>query len=34
MQADVLVLPPGELLGGAEEEVVLPGVAEAGVTGV
>lgn len=34
MQADVLVLPPGELLGGVEEEGALPEVAEVGVTGV
>ena len=33
MQADVLVLLPGELLGGAEGKVALPGVAEAGVSG-
>ncbi len=34
MQADVLVLLPGELLGGAGEVVVLAGVAEVSVTGV
>lgn len=34
MQAEVLVLPPGELLGGVKEEVVLPGVAEVGEAGV
>ncbi len=34
MQADVLVLPLGEVLGGVEEEIALPGVAEVGVTGV
>jgi len=34
MQANVLALPPGELPGGVDEEVVPPGVAEGGVTGV
>ncbi len=34
MQANELVLLPGELLAGDEEEIELPGVAEVGVTGV